>query len=182
MEMKDFKYFLILIIVFCLGFFCHLELSKSVVINKSDVPKPDIDYKLKEGNNNTTIEDVKKINKKPSVKSDFEEMSRAFYTNLQTCEPLNIISENGYEEYIIEGIVNDKCYFKHRQVGFADTICNLPSGVYQKYAQEGLFDIQQLDDLKAQNKTGFVQTSQFLVDINNDKNYCKTLQYEHNVK
>ena len=34
---------------------------------------------------------------------DFEQMDKEFYTNLANCEPLNIKTENGYIQYIIDG-------------------------------------------------------------------------------
>ena len=176
------KTILIAIISFLLGAACCFEfLKQSETAQKSKVPKPDIPYTLKEekADKFEYIADTRSNGSKPATKADFQEMGRTFYTSLADCEPLNIISENGYEEYIIEGLVGDKCHFKHRQIGFIDTICNLPEDIYKKYAKEGLSEIHQLDELRAQNKTGFVESSHFITEINNNKSYCRYRQYNH---
>ena len=131
-------------------------------------------------------QDVKKDHKikdiKPKGKSqelmDFQDMDKKFYIHLENCEPLNIKTKNGYIEYIIDGIVDDKCLFKHRQIGFMDTICNLPMEVAKKYSDEGMNIIRQLEELRAQNKSGFVDASRYINDINNDKTFCRYEYYQ----
>ena len=109
---------------------------------------------------------------------DFEQMDKKFYTYLEDCEPLNIKTKNGYIEYIIEGVINDKCLFKHREIGFVDTICNVPMEVAKKYSEEGMNIVRQLEELRAQNKTGFVGGSQYITDVINDRNYCRLEYYQ----
>lgn len=176
----QFRFVVIIAIVsFVLGYIFGQEqiLSSKKTTNETNEQK--IDYVLKpEENKFQQIVDVKN-EVKPIKLSDFEELSKQFYTYLADCEPLNVVSSNEYEMYIIEGINGNNCHFKHRQVGFIDTICNLPMDIAKKYASEGLEEIRQLEELKAQNKTGFVQSSEYITNINNDKNYCRYRQYKH---
>ena len=123
----------------------------------------------------TTAENIKK---KPVQKvQDFSQIDRIFYTKLLNCEQLDVATENGYIEYVIYGKEDGTCKFTNKQVGFADTICAIPMHIATKYAEEGLNEIRQLDELKRQNKSGFVQSSQFISDINNNRDYCHLEYY-----
>ena len=164
--------------MFILGYLFNQELQ--IQQSKNIQKENKIEYKLKpENNQNYNIADVKN-EVEPIVLPDFEALSKQFYTYLTDCEPLNVVSENGYESYIIEGINGNNCHFKHRQVGFVDTICNLPLDMAKKYAAEGIGIINQLEELRSQNKTGFVGGSEYITEINNNKNYCRLRFYEHN--
>lgn len=167
------------IISFTLGFLSSKEFLTNQ--HKKVVKNEKFNYELRPEKKEVhqQIADVKSVVKEVTL-SDLEALSKQFYTYLVDCEPLNVVSSNGYEMYIIEGINGDKCHFKHCQVGFVDTICNLPMDVTKKYASEGLEEIRQLEELRSQNKTGFVQGSEYINEINNDKNYCRTRLYEHN--
>ena len=49
--------------------------------------------------------------------------------------------------------------------------------ITKKYSIEGLKISKQIEELRIQNKTGFVNTGEFINKINNDKNYCKYKYY-----
>ena len=124
-----------------------------------------VEYELKQDiYKEHQIKDIKSKGK-PQELMDFQDMDKKFYIHLENCEPLNIKTKNGYIEYIIDGITDDKCLFKHRQIGFMDKICAVPMEVAQKYSEEGMNIIRQLEELRAQNKSGFVDASKFINDI-----------------
>lgn len=175
---NDNKKFIIMIVFvavasFLLGYDCCKFLGKE---------SQEIQYQLIQNvNEEYDIKDVKPKGKAQEL-MDFQDMDKKFYTYLQNCEQLNIKTKNGYIQYLIEGKVEDKCSFKHRQIGFMDTICNLPMDVAKKYSEEGMNMVKQLEDLRAQNKSGFVDASQYINDINNDKAYCRYEYYERKNK
>ena len=137
-----------------------------------------VEYELKQDiYKEHQIKDIKSKGK-PQELIDFQDMDKKFYIHLENCEPLNIKTKNGYIEYIIDGITDDKCLFKHRQIGFMDKICAVPMEVAQKYSEEGMNIIRQLEELRAQNKSGFVDASKFINDIDNDKSYCRFEYYQ----
>ena len=171
------KELIIYLIIFALGFgCCYYYINQRT--NNLPEPQNQIEYELKqEPKDEQKIRDIK-----PKVLvqelENFQDMDKMFYTYLENCEPLNIKTENGYIEYIIEGVINDKCLFKHRQIGFMDTICNVPMEVAKKYSEEGMDMVVQLEELKAKKRTGFVDASQYINDINNDKTYCRHEYYQ----
>ena len=122
---------------------------------------------------------IKKIEQQSFAKKimAYEDVDREFYTSLKNCKPLNIEAEAGHVGYIINGIDENKCSFRKLSPGFMDTVCNLPLDMTQKYAEEGLNFTRQLDELRAQKKSGSVQLSQYITDINNNKTYCKREYY-----
>ena len=166
------------ILAFILGFACCDVLYNKQVVDKSEKQQNYVRYELvQKPKQDYAVRDVKPKGK-PQELMDFEQMDKKFYTYLENCEPLNIKTKNGYIEYIIDGITDDKCMFKHREIGFIDTICNLPMDITKKYSEEGMNIVRQLEELKAQNKTGFVDSSQYINDINNDKTYCRHEYYQ----
>ncbi len=172
----------ITILSFILGYSCCYEIEHKKQSQQQAKPNNKVTYKLKKDSEGSLrIPDVKN-RVKPETLQDFEQLSKRFYSNLADCKPLNVKTENGYEMYIIEGYKDNKCHFKHRQVGFVDTICALPVDITKRYADEGLEEIRQLEELKSKNKTGFVQGSPFINEINNNKNYCRYEKYEHKRK
>ena len=173
---------LIALLAFAIGFAC-CDIFKAKQVKK-EVKKShqEVQYELKrELKGNSSIKDIEPKGKAQEL-MDFQDMDKTFYTYLENCEPLNIKTKNGYIEYLIEGMVEDKCLFKHRQIGFMDTICNVPMDVAKKYSEEGLNIERQLEELKSQNKSGFVDGSQYINDINNDKTYCKHEYYQRKNK
>ena len=173
---KSFDTLYIILFSFLLGFAC-CDIFNSKQIEKKVINKQtQIQNILGQKSKKDSITEAKP-NTKLQELMDFEQMDKKFYTYLQNCEPLNIKSKNGYIEYIIEGVFDNTCYFKHRQIGFMDTICNLPMNITKKYSIEGLKISKQIEELRIQNKTGFVNTGEFINKINNDKNYCKYKYY-----
>ena len=171
------KELIVYLIVFALGSWCcyyHFNRSTSNVLEPQNQVEYELEQKSKEEHK---IKDIAS-KEKPQELMDFQDMDKKFYTYLENCEPLNIKTKNGYIEYIIEGITDDKCMFKHRQIGFMDTICALPIDVAKKYSEEGMNIIIQLENLRAQNKSGFVNGSQYINDINNNKTYCRYEYYQ----
>ena len=168
----------IALLAFAIGFVC-CDIYNAKYVEK-DVKKShkEVQYELKrELKSNSSIKDIEPKGKAQEL-VDFQDMDKKFYTYLENCEPLNIKTKNGYIEYLIEGKVEDKCLFKHRQIGFMDTICSIPMDVAKKYSEEGMNIIRQLEDLRAQNKSGFVGASSYINDINNDKTYCRYEYYQ----
>lgn len=172
----------IALLAFVFGFACCDIFNAKRVEKKVVKPQKEVQYELKrKPKDNSSIKDIEPKGKAQEL-MDFQDMDKKFYTYLENCEPLNIKTKNGYIEYLIEGKVEDKCLFKHRQIGFMDTICNVPMDVAKKYSEEGMNIIRQLEDLLAQNKSGFVDGSQYINDINNDKTYCKHEYYQRKNK
>ena len=168
----------IALLAFAIGFACCDIFNAKRVEKKVTKPQKEVQYELKrESKSNSTIKDVE-LNGMSEELVDYEEVDKIFYTNLQNCNSINILANPGHIGYIIEGIVDNKCLFRQRQVGFMDTICNLPMDMTQKYAEEGLNIARQLDELRSQNKSGFVDASQYINDINNDKTYCRHEYYQ----
>ena len=153
---------IIALLAFALGFACCDICKSKQKNNKIQKPQSEIN--------------VLKDNAPEIV--NYEDIDKMFYTSLQNCEPINVLAKPGHIGYVIEGIIDNKCVFKERQVGFMDTICSLPMDMTEKYAEEGLNISKQIDELRAQNKSGFVDASQYINDINNDKNYCKHEYYQ----
>ena len=144
------------ILAFILGFACCDVFNNKQVVDKSKKQQNHVQYELvQKTKQDYAIKDAKSKSKSQEL-MDFEQMDKKFYTYLENCEPLNIKTKNGYIEYIIEGVINDKCLFKHREIGFVDTICNVPMEVAKRYSEEGMNIVRQLEELKAQDKTGFV--------------------------
>ena len=168
----------IILLSFLLGFACCDIFNAKRVEKEVKKSHKEVQYELKrELKGNSSIKDIKPKGKAQEL-MDFQDMDKKFYTYLENCEPLNIKTKNGYIEYLIEGMVEDKCLFKHRQIGFMDTICSIPMDVAKKYSEEGMNIIRQLEDLRAQNKSGFVDASSYINDINNDKTYCRHEYYQ----
>ena len=163
---------------FAVGFACCDIFSHKQAKKISSKQTKEVRYELKQEPEIKHV--VKDIEPKgePKKLMDFEQMDKEFYTNLANCEPLNIKTENGYIQYIIDGVVDGKCMFKQRQIGFMDTICNLPLDVAKKYSEEGLEITRKLEELRAQNKSGFVDASKYINDITNDKTYCRHEYYQ----
>ena len=175
-------FFIIVIVAigsFFLGYdFCNYSNNKQ----QEELNNKKIQYELKQDvHKEHKIKDIKPKGKSQEL-MDFQDMDKRFYMSLENCEPLNIRTKNGYIEYLIEGKVEDKCLFKHRQIGFMDTICSIPMDVAKKYSEEGMNIIRQLEDLRAQNKSGFVDASQYINDINNNKTYCRYEYYQRKNK
>lgn len=167
----------IILFSFLLGFVCCDIFNTKQIEKKAIKKQTQVQNKLEQNFKKDSITEAKP-NTKLQELMDFEQMDKKFYTYLQNCESLNIKSKNGYIEYIIEGVFDDMCYFKHRQIDFMDTICNLPMDITKKYSIEGLKVSKQIEELRIQNKTGFVNSSEFINKINNDKNYCKYKYYQ----
>lgn len=176
---KNFIIIVILVAIgsFSLGYDCY-ELINKKSEQQLLQKQQEIQYELIQ--NNKVKHKIKDIEPKGKTQEliDFQDMDKKFYTHLENCESLNIKTKNGYIEYIIEGKVEDKCLFKHRQIGFMDTICSIPMDVAKKYSEEGLNIERQLEELKSQNKSGFVDGSQYINDINNNKAYCRHEYYQ----
>ena len=101
---------------------------------------------------------------------DFHSLNRAFYTNLKNCNKMNGTTGTGLG-YEILGSDGNTCSFIS-YMGPIKNSCKLPLNISQKYAKEGLRTVKELDELKAQNKSGFVQASNFINEISNNRNYC----------
>ena len=102
--------------------------------------------------------------------SDFHSLDRAFYTNLKNCNKMNGTTGTGLG-YEILGFDGNTCSFIS-YMGPRKNSCKLPLNISQKYAKEGLRIVKELDELRAQNKSGFVQASNFINEISNNRNYC----------
>ena len=163
----------IALLVFAIGFACCDILNAKRAEKKVIKSQKEVQYELKqESKDNSMIKDIESHSMSEDI-VDYEDIDKIFYTNLQNCEPINVLAKPGHIGYVIEGIIDDKCVFKERQVGFMDTVCSLPMDMTKKYAEEGLNISKQIEELKAQNKSGFVDASQYINDIGNDKTYCK---------
>ena len=170
---KSTEKLVIVLLALAVGFACYDKIN-AIVEKKVVESQQEVQYDAKV---NSSINDIEsKCMLEELV--DYEEVDKIFYTNLQNCEPINILAKPGHIGYIIEGTVDGRCLFRQRQVNFMDTICNLPIDMTQKYAEEGLNISRQLDELRLQNKSGSVDASRYINDINNDKTYCKREYYQ----
>lgn len=168
----------IALLAFAIGFACCDLFNAKRVEKKVTKLQKEVQYDLKqESKGNSMIKDIES-NGMSEMLVDYEDVDKIFYTNLQNCEPINVLAKPGHIGYVIEGIIDDECVFKERRVGFMDTICSLPMDMTEKYAKEGLNISKQIDELRAQNKSGFVDASQYINDIGNDKTYCKREYYQ----
>lgn len=166
-DKKDFI-ILILIIVICI----MLQYIFSLRLKSDDIkPQP----KVKQENNvEFKVDDSISNIKKPETKilPDTFALDNEFYKNLKYCTPIELAT-NTQLEYSIYGFKDNKCTFQYR-MDFYVLDCALPTDILEKYADEGLQIQAELENLKKQNKTGFVKAGDYITDINNNSGYCKS--------
>ena len=96
-----------------------------------------------------------------------EQLEPAFYKSLMTCSEGIFQSKNVYG-WRIYGMQNGKCSVEQTSISYTMK-CFMPESIAKKYGQEGL---------KMYQQKGFVSGSQYINNINNNKNYC-TIKFKH---
>ena len=150
--------FLVLVVCFLFYQIKLLKKEKNVYVQTKN-----IEYKIDESISNRN-------NKETKFFDDFSSFEKEFYMNLKYCTPAELATNTEWE-FSIYGYKDNKCVFQERQ-DFYVMDCNLPTDIMEKYAEDGLKIIYELEDLKKQNKSGMVQSGQYIHEINNNKDFC----------
>ena len=150
-------------IIIIILLFLLFQTNNSQKIVKDNTKSKISEFKIDESISN-------KNNPRRQVLPDFHALEKEFYMNLKYCTPAELATNTEWE-FSIYGYKDNKCVFQERQ-DFYVMDCNLPTDIMEKYAEDGLKIIYALEDSKRQNKSGMVQSGQYIHEINNNRDFC----------